>query len=141
MAAKVTITSSAKTIELNEKIITNIGFEMRTPEGSNARSYDQTFLLTIKGRIIAELGGSSGEVVNEINQWSLVNIGPDVYRKVTAEHTGENMVMRHYDFDKAHVVKYDEDLNEADGTGTFELVLAQKKDHNKSVKVNGAYPV
>lgn len=141
MGAKAVITGKSGVIELNEKIITDVDFEMITPQDSNARSTDVTFILRIKGRIIPELGGTSGEVATQLSNWSRVNGGEDVYRQIKAQYTGENLVMRDYDFSKAFVQDYDEVFSDTEGTGTFVLELCQKKDHNKEVKVNGGYPL
>lgn len=142
MGATATITGrSSGVISLNEKTITDVEFEMRTPEDSNARSTDVTFLLRIKGRIIPELMGTSGEVSTKLSDWSRVTGGEDVYRHVIAQYTGENQVMRNFEFSKAFVQGYEDDFSDTAGTGTFVLELCQKKDHNKEVRVNGGYPL
>lgn len=46
---------------------------------------------------------------------------------------------RKYSFPNAFVVDYQEEFGDVEGTGTFTLVLKQKKDKISSVAVEGNY--
>jgi len=48
---------------------------------------------------------------------------------------------RKYCFPNAFVVDYKEDYGDEEGTGTFTLVIKQKKDKISTVTVEGGYAV
>ena len=47
---------------------------------------------------------------------------------------------RKYTFPNAFVVDYQEHFGDVEGTGTFTLMLKQKKDKLNNVAVEGGYP-
>lgn len=138
MATKLTITGT-ENIEIGEKLITSMGYRLETPEDSNARSTDVTKILWIKGRIIPEIGGSSGEPVAKLHQWSLVKTGAGVYRAAEAQYQADATTVRKYKFPKSFVRDYKEDFSDKAGTGTFYLELCEKKDENPKVTIEGGF--
>ena len=59
--------------------------------------------------------------------------------KVTVEHVAGGVMERKYCFPNAFVLDYKEEFGDVEGTGTFTLVLRQKKDKIASVAVEGNY--
>ena len=139
MEAYIKVTGKTGTIEIGGRHITNIKYVVVTPDDSNARSTDVTYKLIVAGRIIPEIGGSSGERVLPLEEWSRVQHGVDLYREVEAGFTAEGMTVRQYNFNKAFVLDYNEKYDDKSGTGDFEIVVCQKKDHNKDVKIEGGF--
>lgn len=139
MEAYLKVTGKGKTIEINEKHIIDIAYFVETPNDSNARSTDVTYKLLITGRIIPEIGGSSGEKIVDLDLWSRVQHGTDLYRDVEAGYTAEGFTVRKYHFNKGFVQDYREDFNDQNGTGKFFIEICQKKDHNKDVTVEGNF--
>ena len=139
MEAYLKITGKTKTIKIDEKNITDIEYLVETPDDSNARSTDVVYRLLIQGRIIPEVLGSSGEKVLELEQWSRVQHGVDLYREVEAGFTAEGFTVRKYLFNKGFIQDYKEDFDDQKGTGTFCVEICQKKDHNKFVKIEGGF--
>lgn len=138
MATKLTITGT-ENIEIGEKLITDMGFKVIRPDDSNANSTDVTKILWIKGRIIPEIGGTTGEPVTKLKNWSLVKTGAGVYRAVNAEYQADATTVRRYTFPKAFVSGYSDSFNDKEGTGTFYLELCEKKDENPKVTVEGGF--
>jgi len=139
MEAYLKITGKGQAIEINEKNIVDIEYIVETPDDSNARSTDVTYKLLVSGLIIPEIGGSSGEKVKDLEQWSRVQHGVDLYREVEAGYTAEGFTMRKYKFNKGFIQDYREDYDDQNGTGKFFVEICQKKDHNKFVKVEGGF--
>ena len=139
MEAYLKITGKGQAIEINEKNIVDIEYIVETPDDSNARSTDVTYKLLISGLIIPEIGGSSGEKVKDIEQWSRVQHGLDLYREVEVGYTAEGFTMRKYNFNKGFIQDYREDYDDKNGTGKFFVEICQKKDHNKFIKVEGGF--
>jgi len=139
MEAYLQITGKTKTIAVREKNILDIEYVVETPNDSNARSTDVTYKLIVTGRIIPEIGGSSGEPLLELEQWSRVSHGIDLYREVEVGFTAEGFRVRKYTFNKAFVQDYIETYDDQSGVGTFKVEICQKKDHNKFVTVDGGF--
>jgi hypothetical protein len=139
MEAYLKVTGKGKTIEINEKHILDIAYSVSTPNDSNARSTDVTYKLLVTGRIIPEIGGSSGEKIVDLDLWSRVQHGTDLYRDVEAGYTAEGFTVRKYHFNKGFVQDYREDFDDQNGTGKFYIEICQKKDHNKDVTVEGNF--
>lgn len=139
MEAYLKVTGKGKTIEINEKHIIDMEYEVITPDDSNARSTDVIYKLIITGRIIPEIGGSSGERILDLDHWSRVQHGTDLYRDVEAGYTAEGYTVRKYHLNKGFVQDYVEDYDDQNGTGKFYLEICQKKDHNNDVTVEGGF--
>ena len=139
MEAFLKIVGKANTVEIDEKHIIDMEYKVDTPDDCNARSTDVTFKLIINGRIIPEIGGSSGERVLALDHWSRVQHGVDLYRDVEAGYTAEGYTVRKYHFNKGFVQDYKETYDDQSGTGTFYIEICQKKDHNRDVTVDGGF--
>ena len=97
------------------------------------------YKLIINGRIIPEIGGSSGERILDLDNWSRVQHGTDLYRDVEAGYTAEGYAMRRYHFNKGFVQDYIETYDDQNGTGKFYIEICQKKDHNRDVTIEGGF--
>ena len=139
MEAYLKITGKSKTIEVDEKHIIDMEYSVTTPDDSNARSTDVIYKLTVTGRIIPEIGGSSGERILDIEHWSRVQHGVDLYRDVEAGYTAEGFTVRKYHLNKGFVQDYYENYDDQNGTGRFFLEICQKKDGNSFVAVEGGF--
>lgn len=139
MEAYLKIIGKGKTITVDEKHIISIKYEVITPDDSNARSVDVIYKLTVTGRIIPEIGGSSGEGILALDEWSRVQHGIDLYRTIDAGYTAEGYTVRNYNFNKGFVQDYIEDYDDQHGTGTFKIEICQKKDHNHCVTIEGGF--
>ena len=139
MEAYLKITGKASTIEIDEKHIVDLEYTVITPDDSNARSTDVTYKLIIQGRIIPEISGTAGERILELDNWSRMQHGLDLYRDVEAGYTAEGYTVRKYRFNKAFIQDYSEEYDDQSGTGTFYVELCQKKDHNRFVTVDGGF--
>lgn len=138
MATHVSITGMDN-IEIGEKLITEMGFKVATPEDSNARSTDVSKIFWFRGRIIPQIAGTAGEPVSKLHQWSMVKTGAGVYRAVTAEYQADSNTVRRYNFPKAYVLDYTESFSDLEGTGTFYMEICEKKDENRKVMVEGGF--
>ena len=139
MEAYLKITGKATPIEIDEKHIIDMEYSVITPNDSNARSTDVIYKLIINGRIIPEIGGSSGERILDLDMWSRVQHGVDLYRNVEAGYTAEGYTVRKYQFNKGFVQDYIETYDDQNGTGKFYIEICQKKDHNCFVAVEGGF--
>lgn len=116
------------------KVITDI------PQDSNARTKDVGATMKIKGKILTAVGGDPFDSTRKLALWSVVPAErAESYRKVTAEYVAAGIVERKYCFPNAFVVDYREDYGDEEGTGTFTLVIKQKKDKINMVTVEGGY--
>ena len=139
MEAYLKVTGKGSAIEIDEKHIIDMEYSVITPDDSNARSTDVIFKILITGRIIPEIGGSSGEKILSLDQWSRVQHGTDLYRDVEAGYTAEGFTVRKYHFNKGFIQDYREEYNDQNGTGKFFVEICQKKDHNQFVTVEGGF--
>ena len=60
-------------------------------------------------------------------------------KKVTVEHVAAGVMERKYYFPNAFVIDYKEDFGDSEGTGTFTLVIKQKKDKLDAIEIEGGY--
>jgi len=139
MEAYLRVIGKNKPIEISESHILEIEYQVITPDDSNARSTDVIYKLIVTGRIIPEVGGTTGEIVLDLDKWSRVQHGTDLYRSVEAGYSAEGYKMRTYYLNKAFVQDYVESFDDQSGTGTFRIELCQKKDHNYAVRVEGGF--
>ena len=139
MEAYLKIKGKAKTIEVDEKHIISLEYSVITPDDSNARSVDVIYKLTVIGHIIPEIGGSSGEGILALDEWSRVQHGLDLYRHVEAGYTAEGYTVRKYCMNKGFVQDYIENFDDQHGTGTFKIEICQKKDHNMHMTIEGGF--
>jgi len=144
MSLKLNIESSqgADPIELGEHNIKYFLFETDTPDDSNARSTDVVNTITIEGKIITAVDGEEADHTQRIAKWSMVRAtDADSYRKVIVEAFYANLMVRKVTFPNAFIVDYTETYGHTDGTGTFKLVVRQKKDKFESTVIEGGFGI
>lgn len=129
-----------ETVDLQKASIKTVQFKTDTPDDSNARSTDLGSTITISGKILAAVDGGNADDTMKMAAWSLVPAEKaDCYRTLTVEVIAADQMIRKYTFPNAFVVDYTESYGDTEGTGTFELVLKQKKDKLPDVKIEGGY--
>ena len=127
-------------IQLGVKSIVTVKFKTETPVDSNARSTDLGTSIIVTGKILAAVGGEEADETIKLAKWSMVPAEKsDCYRALTVEVVAVDEVVRQYYFPNAFVVDYTERYGESEGTGTFRLVVKQKKDKLPDVKIEGGY--
>lgn len=123
----------------NDNILTAV-YKTDTPDDSSARSTDVGSELKIVGRIITATDGDQADDTLKLATWSLVPaVKAESYRQATLEVISAGQVVRKVFFPNAFVVDYTEDFGADQGTGTFNLLIRQKKDKNEFVKIEGGY--
>ncbi len=132
----------AETIELNEHSIKTCAFSTDTPDDSNARSTDVANTIVLTGKILTAVDGDVADDTLKIATWSCVRAeNADSYRKATVQIVAANQIVRQVHFPNAFVVDYQEDFGHEDGTGTFKLVIRQKKDKFEMTEISGGFNV
>lgn len=127
--------------EIAKECVRSVKFITDIPLDSNARTKDVGTTLTITGRILTAVDGDPFDSTRKLALWSVVPAEKaDCYRKVTIEHVAAGVMERKYYFPNAFVIDYKEDFGDGEGTGTFTLVIKQKKDKLSLVTVEGGYP-
>lgn len=127
-------------IDLDKDNIKTVKFRTDTPIDANARSTDLGASLVITGKILAAADGSVADDTMKLAKWSLVAAEKaDCYRKATVEVLAADQVVRKFSFPNAFVVDYTEAFGDTEGTGTFELVIKQKKDKLPDLTIQGGY--
>ena len=112
----------SESFEVAKECVRSVKVTTDIPLDSNARTKDVGATMVITGKILAALAEKA-----------------DRYRKVTVEHVAGGVMERKYCFPNAFVLDYKEEFGDVEGTGTFTLVLRQKKDKIASVAVEGNY--
>ena len=126
--------------EISKECVRSVKVTTDIPLDSNARTKDVGATMTITGKILAALDGDVTDSTRNLALWSLVPAEKaDCYRKVTVEHIAGSIMERKYVFPNAFVVDYKEEYGDVEGTGTFTLVIKQKKDKINRVAVEGNY--
>lgn len=126
--------------EISKECVKSVKVTTDIPLDSNARTKDVGATMTITGKILAALDGDAADSTRQLALWSTVPAEKaDCYRKVTVNHIAGSLVERKYSFPNAFVVDYKEEYADAEGTGTFTLVIKQKKDKIAGVTVEGNY--
>jgi len=139
MSFKVNI-EGAESFEIAKECVKSIKFTTDIPIDSNARTKDVGTTLTITGRILTAVDGDPFDSTRKMAAWSVVPAEKaDCYRKVTIEHVAAGIMERKYYFPNAFIVDYQETFGDVEGTGTFTLVIKQKKDKIQNVTVEGGY--
>jgi len=130
----------SETIDLKKENIKTVKFLTDIPDDSNARSTDLASSVTITGKILAAANGGTADDTMKLAKWSLVPAEKaDCYRKATIEVDAADQVVRKFYFPNAFVVDYTESFGDTEGTGTFELVIKQKKDKLTDLTIQGGY--
>ena len=130
----------AESFEIAKECVKSVKVTTDIPMDSNARTKDFGATMTVKGKILTAVGGDPFDSTRKMALWSVVPAEKaDCYRKVTAEYVAAGIMERKYCFPNAFVVDYKEDYGDEEGTGTFTLVIKQKKDKISTVTVEGGY--
>jgi len=130
------------TIELGTTSITGVKFRTDIPADSNAKSTDVGSTVEITGKILTAVDGDPFDATRQLGLWSLVPAEKsDCYRSVTIEVIAASQVVRKYSYPNAFSVDYQEHYGDAEGVGTFTLIIKQKKDKMAQVAVEGGYSV
>lgn len=130
-----------ESFEIAKECVRSVKFSTDIPLDSNARTKDVGSTLTITGRILTAVDGDPFDSTRKLALWSAVPAEKsDCYRKVTVEHVDAGIMERKYFFPNSFVIDYKEDYGDVEGTGTFTLVLKQKKDKLANITVEGGYP-
>ena len=130
-----------ESFEIAKECVRSVKFSTDIPLDSNAKTKDVGSTLTITGRILTAVDGDPFDSTRKLALWSAVPAEKsDCYRKVTVEHVAAGIMERKYFFPNSFVIDYKEDYGDVEGTGTFTLVLKQKKDKLANITVEGGYP-
>lgn len=140
MSYKVTV-AGASSFEIAKECVKKVTYRTDIPVDSDARTKDVGSTLVISGKILTAVDGDPFDSTRELDLWSLVPAeSSDCYRNVTVEHIAGGIVERKYVFPNSFVVNYEEDFGNQDGTGTFHLIIKQKKDKMANIEIEGGYP-
>lgn len=140
MSYRVTV-EGMESFVVAKECVRSVAFTTDIPLDSNARTKDVGSTLKITGRILTAVDGDAFDSTRKLALWSAVPAErSDCYRKVTVEHVAAGIMERKYCFPNAFVVDYKEVFDDVDGTGTFTLVIKQKKDKINMITVEGGYP-
>ena len=125
-----------ESFEIVNESVRSVKVTTDIPLDSNARTKDVGATMIITGKILADVTDST----RKLALWSVVPAEKaDCYRNVTVEHIAGSVMERKYCFPNAFVLNYKEEFGDIEGTGTFTLVLKQKKDKIASFAVEGNY--
>lgn len=140
MSYRVTV-EGLERFEIAKECVRSVKFTTDIPLDSNARTKDVGSTLTITGRILTAVDGDPFDSTRKLALWSAVAAEKaDCYRKVTIEYVAAGIMERKYYFPNAFIIDYKEDYGDTEGTGTFTLVIKQKKDKIANITVEGGYP-
>ncbi len=129
-----------ETISLRETSIMSVQFGADIPHDSNARSTDLGSTVLITGKILAAVDGEAADDTSKIARWALVPAeDADCYRNVLIEVVSASQIVRQITLPNAFVIDYKEDFSDEAGTGTFTLLLKQKKDKMIALKFEGGF--
>lgn len=139
MGLRMTVEGS-ESINLKETSISEMRFGADIPHDSNARSTDLGSTILVKGKILAAVGGETADDTSKIARWSLVPAeDSDCYRNVEIMVVSASQIVRQITIPQAFVVGYEEDFTDETGTGTFRLLMKQKKDKMTDLKFEGGF--
>ena len=139
MSYRVTV-DGTESFEIAKECVRRVKFATDIPLDSNARTKDVGSTLVITGRILTAVDGDPFDSTRKLALWSTVPAErADCYRKVTVEHIAAGIMERRYSFPNAFVIDYKEDFVDVEGTGTFTLVIKQKKDKLDKITIEGGY--
>lgn len=139
MSYKVTV-EGVESFEIAKECVRRVDYSTDIPQDSNARTKDVGSTITIEGRILTAVDGDPFDSTRKLALWSVVPAEKgDCYRKVTVEHIAAGVMERKYYFPNAFVILYEEDYADKEGTGTFKLMIKQKKDKLDKITVEGGY--
>ncbi len=140
MGFRLTVEGANESITLGSDNIQGVKYMSDTPNDSNARATDLGITLEVSGKIITAVDGEEADHTMKLATWSLVSAEKaDAYRNVTLEVIAADQVVRKVTFPNAFVVDYSEDFGDNQGTGTYSLIVKQKKEKTEFVTIEGGY--
>jgi len=129
-----------ESFEIKGDCITSVEMSTDIPADSNARTKDMGSTIIIKGRILAAVNGGEADGTKAFAEWSAIPAeSADCYRSVTVQRIAGGVLNRKYVFPNAFVIDYEEDFGDVEGTGTYTLLIKQKKDKISDIVVEGGY--
>ena len=130
----------SESFEVAKECVRSVKVTTDIPLDSNARTKDVGATRASTGTKGPAPDGDSTARTRQLALWSDVPAEKvDGNRKATVEHVAGGVMERKYCFPNAFVLDYKEEFGDVEGTGTFTLVLRQKKDKIASVAVEGNY--
>lgn len=140
MGFRLVIEGANETINLGMDNIQNVKYTSDTPNDSNARATDLGITLTVEGKIITAVDGDDADDTKKMALWSLVSAEKaDAYRNLTLEVIAADQVVRKISFPNAFIVDYEENFGDEAGTGTYQVIIKQKKDKLEAIEIEGGY--
>ncbi len=132
--------NGANSFEVAKECVQKVKFRTDIPLDSNARTKDVGCTLEISGKILVATDGDPFDSTLQMSKWSMVPAeDAAAYRQVEVEIINAGIVERKYSFPRAFVIDYKEDFSNSDGTGTFTIVIKQKKDKLDAIQIEGGY--
>lgn len=136
MGFRLKIKGSNEEILLEKESIISVKYVSDTPDNSGARATDVNVGLEIMGKVTSE----KDDITKKLCVWSLVSSEvEDAYRNVELEVISAGNVIRKYMLPNSFIIDYNENYDVKNGTGTFNLVLKQKKEKISSIVIEGGY--
>ena len=129
-------------IKLEAESTREITFKVEIPQDSTARTKDVGVTMIIKGKIMPDTAsaGNAADSTAKLMEWSVVPAEKkEAYRSVTVQVTSGGITTRQYELPNAFIVDYDENFDNAEGTGEYTLVIKQMKNKLADVKVTGGF--
>jgi hypothetical protein len=140
MGFRLTVEGANETITLGMDNVETVKYMSDTPNDSNARATDLGLTLELTGKIITAVDGEEADDTMKLATWSLVSAEKaDAYRNVFVEVIAADQVVRKITLPNAFVVDYSEDFGDTTGTGTYSLIVKQKKEKTEFVTIEGGY--
>ena len=141
MSLRVTVSGGGGDFEIAKECVRSVRMTTDIPLNSDARTKDVGSTLILKGKILSAVDGDPFDSTRQMALWSAVPAEKAAcYRNVTVEVIQGGIMERKYTFPNAFVVDYQEHFGDVEGTGTFTLMLKQKKDKLNNVALEGGYP-
>lgn len=129
-----------ESFEVSKDCVQKVKYRTNIPVDSNARTKDVGCELEISGKILVATDGDPFDSTRQMTLWSVVPAeSAAAYRQVTVEIVEAGIVERKYEFPRAFVIEYKENFGNDAGTGTFHIVIKQKKDKLNLVNIEGGY--
>lgn len=129
-----------ESFEVSKDCVQKVKYRTNIPVDSNARTKDVGCELEISGKILVATDGDPFDSTRQMALWSVVPAeSAAAYRQVTVEIVEAGIVERKYEFPRAFVIEYKENFGNDAGTGTFHIVIKQKKDKLNLVNIEGGY--
>jgi len=129
-----------ESFDIPKECIKSVKFSTDIPKDSDARTADVGTSLVVTGKILTAVDGDPFDSTRQIAMWSAVPAtNAACYRNVTVKNVRGGIVEREYNLPNAFIVDYAEDFDDAEGTGTFTLVMKQKKDLIERVSIEGGF--